>query len=176
MDWKDLAGIVGKAAPALGTLLGGPAGAAVGGLIASALGTGNTPDDVAVAINNPDALVKLRQIEADKTVKLQELLADQAKAIIQTEAADRASARQMQQATGSRIPAALAIVVTLGFFAVLGLLVFHGKPEQGGDALMIMVGSLGGAWSTVMAFYFGTTSNSIRKTELLAQSAPVKPV
>ena len=175
MQWKDLAGIVGKAAPALGTLLGGPAGAAVGGLIASALGTGANPDDVSVALtNNPDALVKLRQIEADKTVKLQELLADQAKAIIQTEATDRASARQMQQATGSRIPAALAIVVTLGFFAVLGLLVFHGKPEQGGDALMIMVGSLGGAWSTVMAFYFGTTSGSQRKTELLANSAPVK--
>lgn len=81
MDWKDLAGIVGKAAPALGTLLGGPAGAAVGGLIASALGTGASPDDVSAALtNNPDALVKLRQIEADKTVKLQELLGAQAQA------------------------------------------------------------------------------------------------
>lgn len=176
MDWKDLSSAVGKAAPMLGTLIGGPAGAAVGGLLASVLGTGNTPEEVAAAVANPDALVKLRQIEADRSTRFQELLADQAKAIIQTEAADRASARQMQQATGSRIPAALAIVVTLGFFAVLGLLVFHGKPEQGGDALMIMVGSLGGAWSTVMAFYFGTTSNSQRKTELLAQSVPAKPV
>ena len=34
MEWKDVAGIVGKAAPLLGTLLGGPAGTAVGGLVA----------------------------------------------------------------------------------------------------------------------------------------------
>jgi hypothetical protein len=175
MDWKSIAGAVGKAAPVLGTLLGGPAGPAIGAMIASALGTSADPDVVSEALsNNPDALVKLRQIEADKATKLQELVVEQAKTVIQTEAADRDSARKMQQATGSYIPAALAVVVTLGFFAVLALLVFHGKPEKGGDALMIMVGSLGGAWSTVMAFYFGTTSNSIRKTELLAQSAPAK--
>lgn len=82
MDWKDLANIVGKAAPALGTLLGGPGGAAVGGLIASALGTANAPEDVAAAVKDPDALVKLRQIEADKATKLQELLAAQAQAEI----------------------------------------------------------------------------------------------
>ena len=38
MEWKDVANVVGKAAPILGTLLGGPAGAAVGALVASALG------------------------------------------------------------------------------------------------------------------------------------------
>ena len=42
MDWKDIAGTVGKAAPLLGTLLGGRAGAAVGSIIASALGTGGS--------------------------------------------------------------------------------------------------------------------------------------
>ncbi|WP_279613178.1 hypothetical protein [Burkholderia sp. BCC1630] len=35
MDWKDIASAVGKAATVIGTLLGGPAGEAVG-----ALGTG----------------------------------------------------------------------------------------------------------------------------------------
>lgn len=75
MEWKDLAGIVGKAAPILGTLLGGPAGAAVGGLVASVLGTGNTPDEVSQALAiNPDAAVKLKQIEADRQVRFQELL------------------------------------------------------------------------------------------------------
>ena len=49
MDWKDIAGTVGKAAPLLGTLLGGPAGGAVGAIIASALGTGGSADEVAQA-------------------------------------------------------------------------------------------------------------------------------
>ena len=37
MDWKDVAGVVGKAAPILGGILGGPAGAAVGSLVARRL-------------------------------------------------------------------------------------------------------------------------------------------
>lgn len=75
MDWKDLASIVGKAAPILGTLLGGPAGGAVGGLIASALGTGNDPAEVSAALANPDAVIKLREIESRRQVELQSLAA-----------------------------------------------------------------------------------------------------
>lgn len=83
MDWKDLAGMVGKAAPLLGTLVGGPAGGAIGGIIAAALGTAATPDAVSQALTvNPDAAVKLAQIEADQRTKLQELATDQAKAEI----------------------------------------------------------------------------------------------
>jgi hypothetical protein len=74
MDWSDLKSVVGKAAPILGTLVGGPAGATIGGLIASALGTDNTPDAVSQALAvNPDAAVKLRQIESDERVKLQSM-------------------------------------------------------------------------------------------------------
>lgn len=76
MDWKEIAALVGKSAPILGTLLTGPAGAAVavGGMIASALGTGNTPDEVAVALtSNPDAAVKLKEIEKQRQVELQAL-------------------------------------------------------------------------------------------------------
>lgn len=83
MDWRDIASAVGKAAPMLGTLLTGPAGAAVavGGMIASALGTGAAPDEVAQALaTNPDAAVRLRQIEADNRVQLQGLTTDLAKA------------------------------------------------------------------------------------------------
>lgn len=101
MEWKDIASTVGKAAPMLGTLLGGPAGAAVGGLIASALGSGSSPDDVSQAlVTNPDAAVKLKQIEADRQAKLQELvvlaesnrLAAEAKAIDAVNATMRAEA------------------------------------------------------------------------------------
>jgi hypothetical protein len=75
MDWKDIAGIVGKSAPILGTLLGGPAGGAVGALVASALGVGSVPDAVSQALaTNPDAAVKLQQIEATRQVELQTLL------------------------------------------------------------------------------------------------------
>lgn len=74
MDWKDIENAVAKVAPVLGTLIGGPAGPAIGALVSSALGVDNTPDAVSQALaTNPDAAVKLRQIEADQAVRLREL-------------------------------------------------------------------------------------------------------
>lgn len=78
MDWKDLAATVAKSAPMMGGILGGPVGAAVGAvgsMIASALGVAPTPDAVSQALTvNPDAAVKLAQIEKDRQVELQTLL------------------------------------------------------------------------------------------------------
>jgi len=98
MDWKDIAGTVGKAAPILGTLLGGPAGAAVGGLIASALGTGNDAGEVSAALANPDALVKLSEIEAKRQVDLQGLLTAHAQAEIAAAVASVQAVNQTMQA------------------------------------------------------------------------------
>lgn len=171
MNWNDLAATVGKAAPILGTLLGGPAGAAVGSIIASALGTGNQPEDVSAAIQaDPSAMIKLREIEASKTVRLQELAADMAKHDLTTAAADRDSARQREVKTGDTLaPRTLALLVTCGFFGVLAQLLVVGKPEQGGDALLVMLGALGGAWGSVIAYYFGSSAGSAAKTELLGK-------
>lgn len=75
MDWKDLAGTVGKFAPMLGTLIGGPAGTAIGAMVAAGLGVGNNPTEVAQALQiNPDAAVKLRQIQSENQIELQKLL------------------------------------------------------------------------------------------------------
>lgn len=74
MDWKDIQGDIAAAAPMLGTLVGGPAGAAIGSLVATALGTPNDPAAVQAELKaNPDAAVKLRQIESDQATRLQEL-------------------------------------------------------------------------------------------------------
>ena len=42
------------------------------------------------------------------------------------------------------------------------------------QALLPMLGSLTTGWGLVMAFWFGKTNDSGRKTELLAQLTPVK--
>jgi hypothetical protein len=75
MDWKSLAGTVGKYAPLLGTLIGGPAGPAIGAMISAGLGVGNDPTEVAQALQiNPDVAVKLKQIESDNKIELQKLV------------------------------------------------------------------------------------------------------
>lgn len=86
MEWKEVAEKTGKCAPMLGTLLSGATGGVstvVGGIIASALGVENSPSAVSQAIAvNPDAAVKLAQIEADQKTKLQELSVTAANNII----------------------------------------------------------------------------------------------
>lgn len=73
MDWSDVAHAIGTAAPVIGSLLG-PAGTAVGSLIASALGVANTPDAVDAALKaDPDALVKVRQLEIEQATQLKTL-------------------------------------------------------------------------------------------------------
>ena len=63
--WDKIKDVVGSVAPVAGSLLGGPAGGAVGSMLASALGVDNTPDAVADAIKtDPQAAIKIRQIEA----------------------------------------------------------------------------------------------------------------
>jgi len=87
---------------------------------------------------------------------------------------DRESARQMQVQTKSWVPGTLAIAVSGGFFTILGLMFFHKIPDEGHDALMLMLGSLGTAWTGVVTYYFGSSAGSDRKTELLAQAPPVQ--
>jgi lipopolysaccharide export LptBFGC system permease protein LptF len=66
----------------------------------------------------------------------------------------------------------LALVIVIGFFACLAYLIRYGKPESSSDAMLLMLGSLSGAFGATVSYFFGTTANSARKTELLAASVP----
>jgi hypothetical protein len=72
--WTDIKGLIGDAAPILGTLLGGPAGGAVGGLISAALGVKNNPNDVMAALQgNPALIEKLKEVEITQSSTLAQL-------------------------------------------------------------------------------------------------------
>lgn len=70
MKWSDVGKLLGDVAPVVGGLLGGPAGAAVGGLVSKALGTDNTPDAVAAAIQDPANALKIVQLQANQELQL----------------------------------------------------------------------------------------------------------
>jgi len=85
MNWSDIAKSVASYAPQIATVLaatgvGAPAAAAVaaaGALISNSLGVPNTPDDVGQAlVSNPDAAVKIKQIEAEHGENLAKIAAD----------------------------------------------------------------------------------------------------
>ncbi len=167
MDWRA---IVSTVAPALGTALGGPLGGMAVAAVSDALlgkPQGSEGEIVAaLTAGGPDALLKLKQADQAFAQKMRELDLD----LERIHQADRASAREREAKSGdSWTPRLLAGLVTFGFFGVLGWLLGYGKPEAGGDALLVMLGALGGAWASIISYYFGSSAGSAAKTQLLAK-------
>lgn len=69
MNWKQIgANLAQKGLPILGGALGGPAGALAGSLIASVFGSETTPEAVEKVISSdPNALIKLKELESKNT-------------------------------------------------------------------------------------------------------------
>lgn len=159
--------LLGQVAPTIATALGGPlAGVAVKTLSNALFGHENASEDQiseAMASATPDQLAAIKKIDADFKVQMKSLDID----LERIAAGDRDSARQMQQNTKDWVPKALAIFITFGFFGVLIWMLVFGMPKTGTEALLMMIGSLGTAWTGVMQFYFGSSAGSKQKTDAL---------
>ncbi len=167
MDWRK---IVATVAPALGTALGGPLGGMAAVAVSDALlGKPNGSEgEIAAALTagGPEALLKLKQADRAFAERMRELEID----LERIHHSDRASAREREGKTRDTFtPRTLALLVTAGFFGVLAWLLAFGKPEHGGDALLVMLGALGGAWASIISYYFGSSAGSTDKTQLLAR-------
>ena len=164
MDWLK------TIAPTIATALGGPLAGLAIEAVSKAIGI--DPKDVQSTISegklSSDQIMLLKQAEIDMAARAQEMGLDFAKLNVE----DRKSAREMQAETRSYIPAILAIAVTSGFFGILvGMMT---EAFKASDALMLMLGSLGTAWTGIIAFYFGSSAGSQAKDDLLHQSTPTK--
>jgi hypothetical protein len=177
--WDTIKPFVGKFAPMLGAAVGGPFGAAAGAIISNVLGTKDaSPESLATAIKTGtitgEQIVALKLAEQDFSLKMKELDINSVKDLEALAGKDRDSARNMQIQTKSWVPPALATLITLGFFGLLSFLLRREIPQGSKDVLNVMLGSLGSAWLSVVAFYFGTTANSQTKTEMIYKSTPIK--
>lgn len=141
------------------------------------LKSGATMDDAGLALLNatPEQRAALMAEENRHKEVMQQMGIQSAEQFEQIAAGDRASARQREMTLKDRVPSLLALLVTVGFFGVLAFMMGYSLPTQGHDALLVMLGSLGTAWTAVVAYYFGSSAGSDRKTELLAQAPAVPP-
>jgi hypothetical protein len=161
MDWLKMI------APTLATAIAGPFGTMAYGVVAKVLNI--SPEDAQKTIETgkltSEQIASVQLAEVELKARAQELGLDFAK----VEVDDRKSARNMQMGTKSLIPAVLATVVTVGFFGILvGMMTKTFVPS---DALYLMLGSLGTAWTGIISFYFGSSAGSQAKDELLRKSA-----
>jgi hypothetical protein len=161
MEWLK------QIAPTIATAMGGPLAGMAVSAISKAIGV--EPEKVGDMISNNKltaeqiAQVKIAEIELQK--QAQELGLNFEKLSVE----DRKSAREMQAATRSWVPPLLAASVTIGFFAILGGMMFGKMSVADNTALTMMLGSLGTAWTGIIAYYFGSSAGSQAKTEMLGK-------
>jgi hypothetical protein len=166
---KSFGPLLGQLAPTLATALGGPmAGLAVKTLSNVLLGneTGDA-DAVAAALQNatPEQLADVKKIDADFKVRMKELEID----LERISSGDRDSARKREMSVGDYTPKILAAGITLGFFGCLFWMFLYGVPKNGNEALLLMLGALQTAFTGVIAYYFGSSSGSRAKDELISK-------
>ena len=170
-----LASIFATLAPTVASALLGPLGGVAVAAISKIIGIGDGKvESITEAFNSgkitPDQLSEIKKLELqyqndekERGFKYEELVFK-----------DIASARDMQIATKSPVPAALTFFVTLGFFGILGWMMYDNSVKDS-PPLLIMLGQLSAGWAAVIAYWFGSTRGSHDKDVLLANSTQVKP-
>jgi len=173
----EFTSIIKTVAPWIGTVLGTPLAGMAIAAAADALGASDkTVDGIKKALSGatPEQMLALKNADDQFALRMRELGFAQIKDLETLAVADRDSARKMQMTIHSVVPAALTWVVGGTFGAVLAFLFLRDVPVANRDIVVYMVGQLSGAFTTTIAFWFGTTRESSRKTELLAKTDAVK--
>lgn len=185
MNWSEIGNIVGKAAPMVGTLLGGPAGAAVGALVASALDVPGDPESVSAALSaSPDALAKITELQINAKVQLQQLAVTTEQnrlnaegAQYAAEAADRNSARTLAAAQPNDHVRPVITFIMLGasIFIIVAVMTGLALDVITNVTAALTVGNVMGSWFMMtkecLGFWFGMTKESQKQSAAITDFA-----
>jgi len=160
MDWLK------QIAPTVATALGGPLAGMAVSAISKAIGVDEDKVQDMISSNklSADQVAQLKLAEIELAKQAQELGLNFEKLAVD----DRKSAREMQATTRSMMPPILASAVTIGFFGIV-VMMFFNQVDSNNPAILMMLGSLGTAWTGIIAYYFGSSAGSQAKTEMMAK-------
>jgi len=162
-----------SAAASLGGPLGIMASAAVGKAIGADKVPANSPDAIsnaiATALADPEQRAKLIEAEHQFQLQMAELGYKDAEEIEATAAADRASARNREIQVRDWMPKALGLGIVAGFMAAV-FMVLSGHAKAESVIAGTLIGYLSAKAELVASYYFGSSSGSDRKTELMASA------
>jgi hypothetical protein len=175
MNIKDLrAGalqVLKTVAPVIADTLAGPFAPLVDPIFKAIFGTTDSKQVTTALLNaTPDQIIAFKQADNAHAEKLEQMGIDRDKLAFD----DIANARNMNIQTHDTTPKYLAYFITFGFFATLGYLIVYGKPQAGGDVMLVMVGSLGTAWASIVSFFYGSSAGSAAKTDVINKIAATK--
>lgn len=161
--------VISVVAPTLGAALGGPLGG-LAGQVLGGLVNGDDPKalEESILTQKPETLLALKKAEQDFKVKLRELDIEEDKLVYN----DRANARDLAKADMGPHKV-LSLVFIGGYFMILAAF-FVGQVEINEtlrEPFLILLGVITANVPSIMQFWFGTSSGSQRKTDLLIGQA-----
>lgn len=165
--WDSIKNLIGKSAPLVGTLLGGPAGGAVGGLIASAIGTDNDPYAIEAALSSdPNLLLKVKQLEYDYKTELQRMAIEAKNIELKAEAQRLADVQDARaQHKDSKMPATLTFILSAMVAVMFGALFLEPPSGEYSQVLIMITGTVMGAFGTTVAYWVGSSKGSADKAK-----------
>jgi ABC-type Fe3+-siderophore transport system permease subunit len=170
----DFTQVIKTIAPTVAAALGGP----LAGVAVSALGSifgieEPTQDKIAAAISN--AQMTPAQVAQIKALELQYQNEERERQFkyVELQFKDVDSARAREAQVQDRTNRNLAYTIVGAFIALVGATLM-GVTRVDSVLAGTLVGYLSAKCEQVLAYYFGSTRGSERKSELLAQAMPVK--
>ncbi len=146
--------------------------------------TGANPSTVAASagqavvgsiFDGVNSLIKDFHLSPEDELKFKLQLGQLQLQTLQAQVADTQSARAMQMQTHSIWPGLLTLIITVGFYGMLYIVIKSGLPqatEAGGEAILLLLGSLTTGFSMVLTFWFGSSVGSQNKDQMLWRSNP----
>ena len=182
MDWKDIGKTIGKVAPMIGTLLApatGGASVAIGALVSSVLGVENTPEAVEAEIKaNPEALLKIKELEFKEADALRKQVLDLAK----LENEKYTTAHTSYQAKNDMADKVALQIISrnlplIGILVVMNVAIVHLFKENAtliaiaSNVIGIAIGNLFAERQAIVNFFFGSSLGSKQKSKQLNKVA-----
>ena len=163
MSWKD---VISTVAPTVATALGGPLAGLATNKILSTLGlkADSNDNDILMAVNNPENLLKLKELETNFKLEMKKLEIS----VEKIHSKDRDSARKREMVVKDKVPSVLAALITIGFFGACYIVMIGLMPENIDKIIAgSLLGTLGTAWIAVVSYYFGSSAGSKNKDNII---------
>lgn len=182
MDWKSL---ISSVAPWISGALGSPLAGLAVGAICDSLGVSEKSENAikqALSGVTPERMLALKKADQEFQLKMQELGFNSLKELEALAVQDRDSARKREIEVKDNTPATLAYMIIGGFLIIsaIQLIVLMGfgevvkhMPQEAWLLIGNVSGYLAAEAKAAASYYFGSTSGSNAKNEMLANMVPL---
>lgn len=160
-NWDEVKSTIGKYAPLLASVVGGPKGFAAQALIGKVLGVDSNPKAIGKALSDPysDNHTKILKLEQENELELAKLALDSER----IESQDREHARETNEE--SNMPALIVMALTLMAGAYGYSLMFFDISEANRALVTVFATQLMTLWGGAVAYWVGTSKKKMKQVK-----------